>query len=107
MSKIDNIKQRLRTDPDGMFCWMDGGYQPTGVHETSEVTGLQCSIMLEGYDDVYIITILPGDEDGTYDAWLRRAGCNDIIHVVNHRARYPEDVLNSAMENMLDYIGLV
>lgn len=107
MSKISSIKHRLHTDPDGMFFWADGGYLPTGVHETTEVTGLQRSVMLEGHDDVYIIVILPGDEDNTYDAWLRRAGCTDMVHIVNRRAHDPEDLMLAAMENMPEYIGLV
>ncbi len=107
MSKINHIKDRLRTDPDGIFAWLDGGYLPTGAHETTEITGLQRSVMLEGCDDLYFIVILPGDEDGIYDAWMRRAGCTDMVHVVSRRARYPEGVMLAAMENMPDYLGLV
>ena len=106
MSKIDNIKSRLRTDPDGMFFWNDGGYLPKGMYEKTEITSLQCSIMLEGYDDVLFITILPGDEDGTYDAWLRWAECTDVVRIANRRACDPEDMLLAVMENMPDYIRI-
>lgn len=107
MSKNNNIKHRLRTDPDSMFFWTDGGYLPTGMYESAEITGVQISLMLEGYDDVYVITVLPGDEYGSYDAWLRRMGSTDMIHILSKRARDPEDVVVAAKECLPDYIGIV
>ena len=107
MSKINNIKSRLLSDPDGMFTWFDGGHLPTGVHEKAEITGLQSNIMLDGYEDLYIITVLPGDEYGVYDAWLRRAGSTDMVRIAHRRARGPEDVMITAMQNMPDYMTLV
>ena len=59
MSKINNLKRRLRTDPDGMLGWMDGGYLPQVSYESAEITGIQLSLMLEGHEDVYILSILP------------------------------------------------
>ena len=107
MKKIDRIKDRLRTDPNGMLGWMDGGYLPNAFYETAEITGVQLSLMLEGHEDVFILTILPGDEYGAYDAWVRRMGSEDMVHVLTKRARDPEDVVVAAIENLPDYIGLV
>lgn len=56
---------------------------------------------------VYVLMILPGDEYGAYDAWLRRMGSNDMVHMLTKRARYPEDVVVAAKESLPDYIGLV
>ena len=107
MSKTKNLKHRLRTDPDGMLGWMDGGQLPHVSYESAEVTGIQLSLMLEGGDDVYILTILPGDEYGAYDAWLRRMGSDDMLHMLTKRARDPEDVVVAALGELPDYIGLI
>ena len=107
MSKSSNIKRRLRTDPDGMLGWMDGGYLPQVAYESAEVTGIQLSIMLDRHEDVYILTILPGDEYGQYDAWLRRMGSEDMVHMLAKRARDPEDVVVAALGELPDFIGLV
>ena len=107
MSKINNLKRRLKADPDGMLGWMDGGYLPQVSYESAEITGIQLSMMLEGHDDVYILTILPGDEYGQFDAWLRRMGSNDMVHILTKRARDPEDVVVAALGELPDYIGLV
>lgn len=107
MSKINSIKRRLRNDPDGMLGWMDGGYLPTASYESEEITGIQLSLMLEGYEDVYVLMILPGDEYGAYDAWVRRMGSTDMVHMLNKRARDPEDVVVAAKESLPDYIGIV
>lgn len=107
MSKINQVKYRLRTDPDGMLAWMDGGYLPKVAYESAEITGIQLSLMLDGHDDVYILTILPGDEYGQYDAWLRRMGSEDMVHVLSKRARDPEDVVVAALGELPEYIGLV
>ena len=107
MSKITDVKHRLRSDPDGMMCWMDGGYLPTAACESVEITGIQINLMLDGYDDVYIITVLPGDEHGHYDAWLRRMGNTDMVHMLTKRARDPEDVVVLAKESLPDYFGII
>lgn len=107
MSKINNLKHRLKSDPDGMLTWMDGGHLPQVSYENAEITGIQLSLMLDGHDDVYILTILPSDEYGAYDAWLRRMGSDDMIHMLNKRARDPEDVVVAALGELPEYIGLV
>ena len=107
MSKINQTKRRLRTDPDGMLGWMDGGYLPQVSYESAEITGVQLSMMLEGHDDVYILTVLPGDEYGQYDAWLRRMGSDDMTHMLTKRARDPEDVVVAAIGELPEFIGLV
>lgn len=107
MSKSKNLKHRLRTDPDGMLGWMDGGYLPQVSYESAEITGIQLSLMLEGHEDVYILTILPGDEYGAYDAWVRRMGSDDMTHMLTKMARDPEDVVVAALGELPDYIGLV
>lgn len=107
MSKTKNLKHRLRTDPDGMLGWMDGGYLPQVSYESTEITGIQLSMMLDGHEDVYILTVLPGDEYGSYDAWVRRMGSDDMLHMLTKRARDPEDVVVAALENLPDFIGLV
>ena len=107
MSKTKNLKHRLRTDPDGMLGWMDGGYLPHLFYENTEITGIQLSMMLDGHEDVYVLTILPGDESGMYDAWLRRMGSQDMVHMLTKRARDPEDVVVAALESLPDYIGIV
>jgi hypothetical protein len=63
--------------------------------------------MLDGHDDVFILTILPGDEYGRYDAWLRRMGSEDMLHMLSRRARDPEDVVVAAIGELPEYIGLV
>ena len=107
MSKIDDIKHRLRTDPDGMLAWMDGGHLPHVSYERAEITGIQLSMMLEGHDDVFILTILPGDECGSYDAWLRRMGSDDMVHMLTKKARDPEDVVVAALGELPEHISLV
>ena len=107
MSKISDIKYRLCTDPDTMFCWMDGGYLPVVSYESAEITGIQLSLMLDGHNEIYILAILPGDEYGTYDAWLRRVGGTDMIHVLTKLARDPEDAVLYALENLPDYLDIV
>ena len=107
MSKINQTKHRLRTDPDGMLGWMDDGHLPQIFYESAEITGIQLSMMLDGHDDVFILTILPGDEYGQYDAWLRRMGSDDMVHMLSKRVRDPEDVVVAALGELPDYIGLV
>lgn len=107
MSKQKNLKHRLRSDPDGMLAWMDGGYLPQMSYESTEITGIQLSLMLDGHDDVYILSILPGDEYGYYDAWLRRMGSDDMTHILTKRARDPEDVVVTALSELPEFIGLV
>ena len=107
MSKINQTKRRLHTAPDGMLAWMDGGYLPQVHYESAEITGVQLSMMLDGHDDVYILTILPGDEYGSYDAWLRRMGSEDMVHMLTKRARDPEDVVVAALSELPEFIGLV
>ena len=107
MSKQKNLKHRLRSDPDGMLAWMDGGYLPQVSYESAEITGIQLSLMLDGHEDVYILTILPGDEYGHYDAWLRRMGSNDMVHMLTKKARDPEDVVVAAIGELPEIIGLV
>ena len=107
MSKVETIKRRLRSNPNGSIAWMDGGYLPQGGYETAEVTGIQIHLMLRGHNDVYIITVLPGDDYGMYDAWVRRMGSTDMVHMLGKAVRDPEDVVVAALENLPDYIGIV
>ena len=107
MSKINNLKCRLKADPGGMLAWMDGGYLPQMSYESAEITGIQLSMMLDRHEDVYILTILPGDEYGQFDAWLRRMGSDDMTHMLTKRARDPEDVVVAALGELPDFIGLV
>lgn len=107
MSKLNHIKHRLRTNPNSSIAWMDGGYLPSASCESAEISGLQLSMMLDGHDDLYILTILPGDEYGYYDAWLRRMGSTDMVHMLSKWARDPEDVVVAAIENLPDYLGLI
>ena len=107
MSKQKNLRNRLKTDPDGMLGWMDGGYLPNVSYESAEITGIQLSMMLEGHEDVYILSILPGDEYGHYDAWLRRMESEDMVHMLSKCARDPEDVVITALGELPEYIGLV
>ena len=107
MSKQKNLKHRLRSDPDGMLAWMDGGHLPHVSYESAEITGIQLSMMLDGHEDVYILSILPGDEYGQFDAWLRRMRSDDMVHMLSRRARDPEDVVVTALGELPDFIGLV
>ena len=107
MSKINNLKRRLKADPDGTLAWMDGGHLPRMSYESAEITGIQLSMMLDGHDDVFILTILPGDEYGQYDAWLRRMGSDDMVHMLTKKARDPEDVVVAAIGELPEIIGLV
>lgn len=107
MSSIDNMKDKLRNDPDGTLMWMDDGSLPRCWYDSEEVSGIRISLMLEGGDDVYVILILPGDEEYTYEAWLRRMGSVDMIHMLTKRARDPEDVAVLAKEYLPDYLGLI
>lgn len=107
MSKINNLKRRLKTDPDGMLGWMDGGHLPQMSYESAEIIGIQLSLMLDGHDDLYILSILPGDGYGQFDAWLRRMGSDDMVHMLSRRARDLEDVVVTALGELPDFIGLV
>lgn len=106
MNTIDQIKHKLRTDPDGTIMWMAGGLRPRGACDTEEIVGFQIRVMLEGDDNVYVIVIMPGD-DGMYDAWLRRMGSTAMVHMLSRRARDPEDVAVLAKQYLLEYIGMV
>ena len=107
MSKINNLKRRLKADPGGMLAWMDDGHLPHVSYESAEITGIQLSLMLEGHEDVYILTIMPGDEYGHYDAWIRRMGSDDMVHMLTKQARDPEDVVVAALGELPEFIGLV
>ena len=107
MSKINNLKRRLKADPGVMLAWMDCGHLPQVSYESTEITGIQLSLMLEGHEDVYILSILPGDEYGHYGAWIRRMGSDDMVHMLTKRARDPEDVVVAALGELPEYIGLV
>lgn len=48
MTTNDQIKHKLRTDPDGAIMWMAGGLRPKGVCDTEEIAGFQIRLMLEG-----------------------------------------------------------
>lgn len=102
MSKVNRRKNKLITDPDTMIAWMDGGNLPTGGYDTSEISGLRINLMLTGYDDIYVITVLPSDENGTYDAWVRMLGNHDMIHVTSCRARDIDDAIILTMQNLPD-----
>ena len=45
MRKQKNSKHRLRSDPDGMLGWMDGGHLPHVSYESAEITGIKLSIL--------------------------------------------------------------
>lgn len=105
MNKIEKVTRKLRTDPNGYLMWMDGGYLPHCSYDTEELCGIQLSLILDGFDDVYIVSILPGDEYGTYDAWLRRMGEHDCIHMLSRKARDPEDVVVAVKEHLPDYLS--
>lgn len=107
MSKINNLKRRLKADPGGMLAWMDDGYLPLVSYESAEITGIQLSMMLDGHEDVYIFSVLPGDEYGQFDAWIRRMGSDDMVHMLSRRARDPEDVVVAAIGELPEFIGLV
>ena len=107
MSKINNLKRRLKADPGGMLAWMDDGYLPLVSYESTEITGIQLSMMLDGHEDVYILSVLPGDEYGQFDAWIRRMGSDDMVHMLSRRARDPEDVVVAAIGELPEFIGLV
>lgn len=102
MSKVNRSKKKLITDLDSMIAWMDGGELPTGGYDTSEISGLRINLMLTGYNDIYVITVLPGDEKGTYDAWVRMMGNHDMVHVTTCRARDLEDAVILAMQHLPD-----
>ena len=107
MSNIEVLKDKLQRDPDGSLMWRDGGYLPRAGYDSEEISGIRISLMLEGYDEVYVILILPGDGSCAYDAFLRRMGSTDMIHMLTRRARDPEDVAVAAMESLPDYLGLI
>lgn len=107
MSRSKNVRDKLRRDPDGTLFWQDGGLLPRCSYDSAEVTGVRIDLMLEGGEDIYVITVLPGDEYGTYDAWLRRQGSTDMVHMLTKRARDPEDVVVAAKESLPDYLGLI
>lgn len=104
MTKTEKTKHHLRSDANGTIMWMDGGILPHGLYDTEELSGVQISMMVEGYDDVYIIMVLPGDEYSTYDVWLRRMGSTDMVHMLSKRARDPEGAVVAALENLPDYL---
>lgn len=107
MSKNQQVRYKLAYDPDSYIAWMDGGHLPPGGYDTEAITGIQLNLMLDGYEDIYVILVLPGDDDNTYDVWVRRMGSTEMLHMLSRQARYPEDVVVTALETLPDYIGLV
>lgn len=104
MTKTVKTKHQLRSDANGTIMWMDGGHLPHGLYNTEEISGIQISMMIEGYDDVYIVMVTPGDDYSTYDAWIRRMGSTDMVHILSRRARDPENVVVAVLEALPDYI---
>ena len=107
MRKSKNVRYKLSHDPDGVLYWQDGGQLPRCVYDSQEVKGVRIDLMLDGDSDVYVIMVLPADEYSTYDAWLRRQGSTDMVHMLRRRARDPEDVVVAAKEHLTDYLGLI
>ena len=80
MSKINQTKHRLRSDPDGMLAWMDGGYLPQVSYESAEITGIQLSLMLEGHEDVLVVIANRNPHPITYTL---PEGLDDLIPIIN------------------------
>lgn len=107
MSQINQIKRKLRTNPDAYALWRSNASLPTGFHDTAEITSTRVHLMLDGGDDIFVITILPGDDYGYFDAYVRRMGSTDTVHIPTLRARDSRDAVTAALEVLPDYIGLV
>lgn len=102
----EQIQRRLRTDPDSFVTW-PGAELPVGSYESEEITGTRLHLMLDGCNDIYVITILPGDDHGLANVWLRRMDSTDAVHILTHRARDPRDTVIAALEALPDYIGII
>ena len=107
MTNMATKKRKLRTDPESYVGWGANTDLPTGIYDTAEITSTRIHLMLEGGDDVYVITILPGDDYGYHDAYVRRMGNTDTVHIPTLRARDAKDAVSAALELLPDYIGIV
>ena len=91
---------------NGSIGWMGAGL-PDGSYETCEISGIRLSLVLKWDHEVYLIVILPGDENGTYDAWLRRMGSTEMVYMLTKKARDPEDAVTAALGEFPNFVGYV
>lgn len=96
------LRNKLLNDPDGFVSWGNEEL-PWGGYDTEEITALQMVLMLYGFDDVYVILILPGD-DG-YDVWLRYKENDEMVRVC--RGKTVEDAILQLWGEFPYYVGLV
>lgn len=106
MTNMERTRNRLKRNPDASIGWMSAGL-PDGSYETCEISGIRLSLVLKWDHEVYLIVILPGDEDGTYDAWLRRMGSTEMVHMLTKKARDPEDAVTAALGEFPNFIGCI
>ena len=106
MTTLVRTRSRLKRTPDASFGWVGAGL-PDGSYETCEITGIRLSLPLKWDHEVYLIVILPGDEDRTYDAWLRRMGSTEMVHMLTKKARDPEAAVTAALGEFPNFVGFV
>lgn len=102
--KHNNIKTKLRRDPDAYIGWIGGNALPTGGYDTEEFSGLRIKLLLTNSEDVLIITILPGDEKSAYDAYIRKLGSTEMLHLGTFQAKDFGDVLVAVFRHLPDYM---
>ena len=61
-------------------------------------------MMVDEIDDVFVVIILPGDESGHYDAWVRRMSHTDMVHLYHGQAADLEDMKKQLLEKLPDYL---
>lgn len=106
MKKQEKLRRRLYGSDGAVVEWPECGNMPTGRYTAEDVPGIQLSVDTEWGDD-YIIVVLPGDAGGTYDAWLRRRGGSELVHLLTRRSRDPEGIVKAAVKLLPEYAGSI
>lgn len=104
MSTFEEIKQKLQSDPDSCGVWVGDGWSMAASYDQAEIRGYQLTMMVDDIEDVFVVVILPGDESGHYDAWVRRMGHTEMVHLYNGQAADLELLKAQLLEKLPDYL---
>lgn len=108
-NNYEAIKSKLMDDPDGTAVWACAEEARGIRYDCDEVAALRMTTMeYSGEDDdsVYLILILPGDEPGSYDAWMRRMGENEMSHLYHGRAADLHEMQHKLLLHLPECLGV-
>lgn len=100
----ENKFEKLLHDLDAYAIWAGEQAPPPGGYDVETISGLRVNLMVYDEDSLYVVDILPGDDVGVYDAYVRRMEDGDMIHMFGLHAQRPEDIISIVMQNLPNYI---